>query len=414
MINTIHIEISKGESSAFELRPNVGSEKFESLNKMRLSVFFLVALVKSGVCSRQLPEEPWAPPEEPRLPSQVECKQSTPPTKPWILITGVTGILGNRLAERLILDYNIIGLSATQVSTHSQCSIIGSLALIKDAPVLIDELKRIKIDKLAFLLHAAASKDENAMVNPGSYSLNVEVPKILQGVARRLSGTFIFFSTNYIFKGRKESAGWPEETIQYLADVHPTMIQTTVGRDITKVTYPQSKRLGEELLNVESLIGKPTQIQPHTFIIRFPGLYDDVDAKESLKKTTFGALLKTYIDAVSPYSVDNCQKRCPTKAVDVATFVETLMSSPEKYVKPDSSITVLHYASLYCVTKYEILKDLPHHKDIISKSNAHCNYDTLPEDDILNQQPKVLHGRTVQSDKNTFIAWRKIVLELRK
>ena len=416
---------------------------------MLLSVLFLAAIlrVEGGEARRPLLQHSSyiQPTVKAPLHEPSGYKHPTIPKRQWILITGVNGIIGNRLIQQLTATYDIILMKLENmgfpldVEKEHKClkSDLVSLSLDGGKEKLIEELRGFTAE-IAFVLDAAAREDDPVMgfnVRPGdcqksnplcSYKPSHD-PRILEEVASVFKAIFIYFSTNYIFTGSSQhDPKWPAKTITEL------IAQGIVKESSSTTTYADVKRSAEK-----SLKG------PKTIILRFPGMY----TKDHLTdRTAFDHILKMY-HRVVPRSYENsegvtyytntCHKMCPTKAENVAKFVEGLMTSLnsdicnteyhiyfEKQCKRNQSqnISIVHYRSLHCQHVLELLKEYENALPVPMKKKDRLEnvtveddcigpHKVLPDDDEIEVH---LHGNlTVQDAQNRdFLEFRNLLWSL--
>lgn len=115
-----------------------------------------------------------------------------------ILLTGVTGQVGQELQDTLLLVGKVIALKRDQLDLTNPESI--RLAIAKIQPdIIINPAAYTAVDK-------AESEPEIA------YAINGIAPSIMAKEAEKINATLIHVSTDYIFDGRKNSPYLEDDT----------------------------------------------------------------------------------------------------------------------------------------------------------------------------------------------------------
>jgi len=174
--------------------------------------------------------------------------------KDIILITGCSGTIGFRLAERLVSEYQIVGVDVFLVGHLPGIDLVGiDLASEKNIEEHLDLIKERFGNKIVSVVHLAAYYNF-AKGNWSKYQkITIDGTKnLIEGLLKRFEiGQFIFSSSMLVHAPCKKG-----EKINENSKVDP------------KRNYPKSKVITEDI--VRNLKGKV----PYA-ILRIAGVYDD-------------------------------------------------------------------------------------------------------------------------------------------
>lgn len=232
-----------------------------------------------------------------------------------VLITGSNGFIGSLLVDRLMLDpnYDIIGLSKgrnrnphlsnTRYLEFDLSSLEGLSSLVMDVSPDI-------------IIHTAAlSQVDNCELHPElCHMVNTLATERLVKIIGDLDGRFIFFSTDFVFDGKKM---WPSP----LEQTNPISV------------YAKSKLAAEVVIQEELrnwAIIRPVLVYG----------YSKVAARNNIFSWVFDALKKNV-----PIKLVTDQLRTPTYVDDVLEWVEQILDS--------GAIGIFHIAGTDMVSIYD-------------------------------------------------------------
>lgn len=195
-----------------------------------------------------------------------------------VLITGANGQLGQALSHQLGAKHELIGLSRNQLDVTNKEEVQKMITTI--VPDII--------------IHAAAFTAVDACEKQPipSYTINAFGSSNIATIAKQLKARFIYISTDYVFDGSKHGAYEETDTPNPLS------------------VYGRSKWLGEKLVQ---------EIDPDCTIIRTSWLYGHNG--QNFVKTILQLAKKQ-----KEIKVVDDQVGSPTYAVDLASFIETLLT----------------------------------------------------------------------------------------
>ena len=175
--------------------------------------------------------------------------------KGLVLITGSSGLIGSKLAQVLIDDYNIVGLDpAPNVFPLKEMETIDfDLTKEESINAAFDRIQSTYGSKIASVVHLAAYYDFNGEDSPLYDEVTVNgTRKLLQNLKKRFEvEQFFFSSTNLVYKPCD-----PGDTIDENGELDPNW------------AYPESKVKTEKLIREE-------RGNIRTVIGRLAGVYDE-------------------------------------------------------------------------------------------------------------------------------------------
>jgi nucleoside-diphosphate-sugar epimerase len=183
---------------------------------------------------------------------------ASPTDKPYVLITGIGGLIGTRVAQALHPDYRIIGIDRKEEDNlphpHTPYEYLP-VDLIDDADTAatLEEIKRRTNGRLASVIHLAAYYDFKGEPSPLYESLTVEGTRRLLRELRKFDRVeqFIFSSSLLAMK--------PNNAPGKIDESDPVE---------GKWDYPASKIRAEEVIRNE-------HGQIPAVILRISGVYDE-------------------------------------------------------------------------------------------------------------------------------------------
>jgi len=270
-------------------------------------------------------------------------------TKPVILITGASGMLGRAIYRLLCQEdsLKVIGTGYKRLKVDDYN--LHQLNLLNhDATT--EYLNKCQPD---IIVHCAAERYPDAFQSKldESIKLNVESTRYLAQECKRLAGEnngklgpyLIYISTSYVFDGGIVSNELPP--------YKPNSKANPINN------YGQSKWDGECV--VREILNKSTN-PGNGIIIRVPLLYgeDCNDLSESPALEMTKCFLPSN-DTTSKKAIDHWALRFPTSCEDVARVLKLMIQRilDNKFPVADSSFdNTYHVASPYGTTKYELMK----------------------------------------------------------
>jgi dTDP-4-dehydrorhamnose reductase len=123
-----------------------------------------------------------------------------------VLITGSNGLLGTKLIQNLVNDYELSGFS------HNSCmnSYLGKFTFYRGDLANREEVKKvIEIEKPQIIIHGGAMTDVDGCENhyERAYEVNAKGTKYVAQGAKENGAKLIYLSTDYIFDGLKGPYG---------------------------------------------------------------------------------------------------------------------------------------------------------------------------------------------------------------
>lgn len=229
-----------------------------------------------------------------------------------ILITGATGLLGADLVTVLKQDYRAMGVSTANFDIRNYDEINS----------FFDRMKP------EIVIHAAAWADVDACEDhkDDAFAINAEGTKNVAQACKNVGARMIYYSTDYVFDGKKESA--------YTEDDKPNPINN----------YGRSKLEGEQHV---------LDILENAAVMRISWLYGT--AKECFVTGVIKAGLEQFRarQKEEKYETLNIvcdQFSCPTWTVDVADQTKVVI---------ENKITgIVHAASIGQVSKYKLAENI--------------------------------------------------------
>lgn len=265
-----------------------------------------------------------------------------------ILVTGANGQLGSAIVS---------------VFKDNKIDVIGTDRTTLDITSLKNVTQAIHYHKPDVIIHCAAytAVDKAEIDKENCYKTNVEGTRNLSIVAKQLDIEFIYFSTDYVFDGKKLS---PYETYDI-----PNPINY----------YGLTKYIGEEI--IRSILSK-------YYIFRISWV--------------FGPKGKNFVDTILKLakekdflSVVNDQIGSPTYTIDVAKFLS---------MKND-----LEYG-LYHLTNDGFLSWFEFAVEILKLSNSKISIKSIPTSDYITSAKRGLNSR-LSKTPNTLLSFWKVSLE---
>ena len=188
--------------------------------------------------------------------------QSNANTKPLIVVTGSSGLIGKRLIKTLTSDYRVVGLDIAAPDTNDCSHIECDLTDDESVQQAVRKIEQDHGERIASVVHLAAYYDFSGEPSPLYDELTVEGTKRLlrsvkdstadaPGAGSLKVEQFIFSSSLLVMK--------PSE------DGHPITASSPVEAEWD---YPQSKLRAEEVITNE---GRGM----NTVILRIAGVYDE-------------------------------------------------------------------------------------------------------------------------------------------
>ena len=263
-----------------------------------------------------------------------------------ILITGGNGMLGTDLREVLKSEDLIL-------TNHESLDITDRNQV----------MKKIKEYKPEIVINCAAMTDVDGCESKrdSAYKLNAEGPKNLALACREIDGTLVQISTDYVFKGNKNTPLVEDD------ELGPISI------------YGKSKLRGEE--NVEDILDK-------YFIIRTAWLYGK-NGPNFIEKML--ELAKTH----NSLTVVNDQKGSPTFTKDLSKGIYELIKS-NKYgiyhITNSGSTTWYEFAKLIFKKKKIDINVIPVTSEEFAAPAPRPHYSVLSHDKWKNKEFKELRN----------------------
>ena len=185
---------------------------------------------------------------------QTQTAVPTATSKPVVLVTGVSGLIGSRLADALAPSYRVVGLDVKPPS-RIQAEIDWIEAdMTKDAAVgeALQQVKQKAGERIASVVHLAAYYDFSGEPSPMYDELTVQgTRRLLQGLRDFQVEQFIFSSSLLVMKPAEEG-----RLIDESSPLEP------------KWDYPRSK------VEAEQVIARERGEVP-VVIARIAGVYDE-------------------------------------------------------------------------------------------------------------------------------------------
>lgn len=176
-------------------------------------------------------------------------------SRPRLLITGCSGLIGSRLVERFRMEYDIVGFDVEPMRTEQSDSVSWISCDMTDDRSVVNALEKLRSrwgDHLASVLHLAAYYDFSGEPSPLYRTLTVDgTRRLLRGLAGWNVEQFVFSSTLLVMKS--------SATDQPITEQSPLDAEWD---------YPQSK------LEAEQVIAEFLRKLP-IVILRLAGVYDE-------------------------------------------------------------------------------------------------------------------------------------------
>lgn len=182
-------------------------------------------------------------------------------TKPIVMITGASGMLGQALAARLAADFTLVGMDVEEPPAQTPLDLVLYMDVTSDMSVkqALDIARSEHGDHLAAVVHMAAYYDFSGEESPLYDKVTVGGTERLLGHLEPLEvDRFVFTSTMLVHAPVK-----PGEYLDESSRLDP------------RWAYPKSK------LRTERLIEGWRPSIPHTFL-RIAGVYTDVGRQPTL------------------------------------------------------------------------------------------------------------------------------------
>jgi nucleoside-diphosphate-sugar epimerase len=175
-----------------------------------------------------------------------------PGSKPLVLITGSSGLIGSRLIEAVIGDFRVVGLDMKpprdRLADFIECDLTRSNS-VKSA---LEEVEARHGDRIASVIHLAAYYDFSGDLSPLYDKLTVEgTRRLLRQLQRFAVEQFVFSSSLLVMK--------PVEEGEMIAEDSP--VEATWD-------YPESKIKAEEVIRQEHR-------EIPVVVLRIAGVYDE-------------------------------------------------------------------------------------------------------------------------------------------
>jgi nucleoside-diphosphate-sugar epimerase len=175
-----------------------------------------------------------------------------PGSKPLVLITGSSGLIGSRLIEAVIGDFRVVGLDMKpprdRLADFIECDLTRSNS-VKSA---LEEVEARHGDRIASVIHLAAYYDFSGDPSPLYDKLTVEgTRRLLRQLQRFAVEQFAFSSSLLVMK--------PVEEGEMIAEDSP--VEATWD-------YPESKIKAEEVIRQEHR-------EIPVVVLRIAGVYDE-------------------------------------------------------------------------------------------------------------------------------------------
>jgi nucleoside-diphosphate-sugar epimerase len=175
-----------------------------------------------------------------------------PGSKPLVLITGSSGLIGSRLIEAVIGDFRVVGLDMKpprdRLADFIECDLTRSNS-VKSA---LEEVEARHGDRIASVIHLAAYYDFSGDPSPLYDKLTVEgTRRLLRQLQRFAVEQFVFSSSLLVMK--------PVEEGEMIAEDSP--VEATWD-------YPESKIKAEEVIRQEHR-------EIPVVVLRIAGVYDE-------------------------------------------------------------------------------------------------------------------------------------------
>jgi nucleoside-diphosphate-sugar epimerase len=175
-----------------------------------------------------------------------------PGSKPLVLITGSSGLIGSRLIEAVIGDFRVVGLDMKpprdRLADFIECDLTRSNS-VKSA---LEEVEARHGDRIASVIHLAAYYDFSGDLSPLYDKLTVEgTRRLLRQLQRFAVEQFAFSSSLLVMK--------PVEEGEMIAEDSP--VEATWD-------YPESKIKAEEVIRQEHR-------EIPVVVLRIAGVYDE-------------------------------------------------------------------------------------------------------------------------------------------
>jgi len=233
-----------------------------------------------------------------------------------IIVTGLSGVVGQSLVSSLIPKYEVISLSRNPVELKLvrsiQCDITNSKELAKQ----LSQEKPVAILHLAAATHIDACESDRTNGKDGIvWRTNVDATHDLVEFSASTNTPMVMLSTECVFDGEKET---------YSEDDVPN----------PKNWYGETKLLGERFA-IDS--GGPISI------LRSVIAFGQAGGKTMLEK------MLAQIKSGKEFSVVSDQRISPTHLPRIGKVIMLLLDKPKKgifHMTPEDSLTPLEFATL--------------------------------------------------------------------
>lgn len=176
------------------------------------------------------------------------------PNKETVVVTGGNGLIGKKIINRLVGDYNVVGLDKiADPYPPEKAEIINfDITKVDSIRAAMNRVKHIHGKEIASVIHLAAYYDFSGEPSPLYDEVTVKGTKKLLNVLQDYDvEQFIFSSTNLIYKPTE-----PGKKIDEDSPIEPNW------------NYPESKENTEKLIREERGNIKAT-------LLRLAGVYDE-------------------------------------------------------------------------------------------------------------------------------------------
>ncbi|KAJ3001843.1 UNVERIFIED_CONTAM: Methionine adenosyltransferase 2 subunit beta [Siphonaria sp. JEL0065] len=236
-------------------------------------------------------------------------------SKPTVIVTGASGLLGRAVFQALQNDFNVIGTAFSRSNGSLLKLDITNHEKIKQ---FIDTHKPVAVIQCA----AERRPDVAEKNKDGAHIINVTAAGWVAEECKRIGAFFVYISTDYVFDGKNPP---------YEVDSAPCPINY----------YGQSKWEGEQACLTSN---------PDAVIFRVPILYGAVEYHE---ESAVNCLVPIILNGSKKVTMDDFQVRYPTNVADAANALSLLTAKAlaDKNVKG-----IYHFCAKEKVTKYEMCK----------------------------------------------------------
>lgn len=177
------------------------------------------------------------------------------PDAPLVVITGGTGLIGSRLASRLLPEFRVVTLDLTGDPESPPAVELICTDLTSDTSVerAVDRIEMVQGNHVASLVHLAAYYDFAGGDSPLYEEVTIEGTERLLDEMQRLRVDQLLFSSTMLVHQPTE----PGEPIDEESPIEATW------------PYPESK------VETEEIVEEETDRRTKTVIMRLAGIYDE-------------------------------------------------------------------------------------------------------------------------------------------